>query len=51
MYVIQDKNGTMVNVDLNVKSQLNGVFVKKDYLWITSTCDCECDKKSGIGED
>ena len=29
MYVIRSKNGTMINVDVNVKNQLIEAFVKK----------------------
>ena len=30
MYIIQNKNGTMMNVTVNVKSRVIGVLVKKD---------------------
>ena len=41
MYVIQSKNGIMMNVEVNVKN---------DYMWNSSTCDCEYNKECEIYE-
>ena len=49
MYVIQSKDGTMINFNVNVKNRLIGVLLKNVTL-NPSTCYFECNKRHGIGE-
>ena len=45
MYVIQSKNGIMMNVSVNVKKYMIGILVK-----MISTCDCKSNKACKIDE-
>ena len=44
VYVIQSKNGIMINVGVSVKKLGDWGSCKNDYTWNPSTCDYECNK-------
>ena len=44
VYVIQSKNGIVMNVGVSVKNQIIRVLLKRVILSNPSTCDCECNK-------
>ena len=49
LFVIVNRDGMKINVDVNAKNQLIKVYVIKD-VWNPSNCECECDKSCNIGE-
>ena len=43
MYVVQSKNGIMMNVRASAENDFKG-----DYMWNPSACNCECNKACKI---
>ena len=42
VFVIQSKNGIIINVDVTVKELDDWSSCQDDYMWNPSTCDCQC---------
>ena len=51
LYVIQSKNGIMINIGLNVNNNMIGILCEKDSMWNPSSCDCECNKACKIDKN
>ena len=48
VYVMQNKSGTMTNVDMNAKKMVDWRSCEKSYMWNPSTYDCGRDKTCGL---
>lgn len=49
-YVTQDKKRTIIGVSVIHSKAHKTSRVKKDYVWNSITCSCECDKDYDIDE-
>ena len=49
-YVTQDKKRTIIGVSVIHSKAHKTSRVKKDYIWNSITCSCECDKDYDIDE-
>ena len=50
LFVIINKNGIKINVDVIVKKLIDKGVCNKGYIWKPSNCKCECNKTCDAGE-
>ena len=49
-YVIQSKNGIIINFSVSEKELDDWRSCEKGYIWNPSRCDCECNKATKLDE-